>query len=87
MKYAHLDENNKLLGWYSPDVHENIPTPNIEVTEEAWQAALEVNANFYDGQEFVHNDDLDPPLPPPVPVTKEELMAKLLQIQSQLENM
>ena len=26
----------------------NIPTPNIEVTEEQWQEAINISANFYD---------------------------------------
>ena len=45
MKYAHIDENNKLLGWYSDDIHSEIPTPNVQVTEEQWQEALTNNYN------------------------------------------
>jgi len=42
MKYAHIDLNtSKLLGWYSTDVNDVIPEPNIEVTDEQWQTALE----------------------------------------------
>lgn len=40
MKYAHIDNDNKLLGWYSKDIHDVIPTPNIEASEEVWQNAL-----------------------------------------------
>jgi len=41
MKYAHYDEQTgKVKGFYADDIHETIPTPNIELTEEAWQAAL-----------------------------------------------
>lgn len=73
MKYAHINENNQLLGWYDKEVHGTyiepihetkttttdgvetvekvlvkdgywdtlkIPTPNIEVSEEAWQNAV-----------------------------------------------
>jgi hypothetical protein len=88
MKYAHLDENNKLLGWYSLEVHQEIPEPNIEVTEEDWQAALHINANFYDGLTFIYRADLDPATQiQPEVLTKEDLMAKLLEIQSQLETM
>lgn len=36
MKYAHIDENNKLLGWYSKEIHSELPTPIIEVTDEQW---------------------------------------------------
>lgn len=57
MKYAHLEKNtNKLLGWYSDDIHDIIPTPNIEVTEEVWQEALNINANFYDGKVFSYKE-------------------------------
>jgi len=42
MKYAHIDLNtSKLLGWYSTDVHDVIPEPNVEVTDEQWQIALD----------------------------------------------
>ena len=57
MKYAHLEKNtNKLLGWYSDDIHTNIPTPNIEVTDEAWQEAININANCYENGEFIVKD-------------------------------
>lgn len=67
MKYAHLDTNKKILGWYSDDVHgtfvsasfdedgkllkdsyydiSKIPTPNIKVTEEQWQVAIDNGHN------------------------------------------
>ena len=45
MKYAHIDNNNKLLGWYDKDIHSEIPEPNIEVSEEQWQEALNKSAN------------------------------------------
>ena len=57
MKYAHLENNtNKILGWYSDDIHKNIPTPNIEVTDEVWQEALKINANCYEKGKFVLKD-------------------------------
>jgi len=49
MKYAHYDETNgKLLGWYDSEIHETIPTPNIEVSEEEWETAIDNNYNFID---------------------------------------
>lgn len=45
MKYAHLDINNKILGWYDDDIHVIIPTPNIEVSNEQWQTAIAHNHN------------------------------------------
>ena len=57
MKYVHLEENtNKILGWYSDDIHTNIPTPNIEVTEKVWQEALNINANCYEDGKFIVKD-------------------------------
>ena len=56
MKYAHLD-GEKLLGWYTKDIHgNNIPTPNVEVTEEVWNKALEDGANAYVDSKFVYKD-------------------------------
>lgn len=37
--YAHIDENNQILGWYNDKYHDEIPEPNIEVSEEVWQNA------------------------------------------------
>ena len=55
MKYAHI-ENNKILGWYSDDIHDIIPTPNIEVSDEVWQEAININANCYENGEFIVKD-------------------------------
>ena len=43
--YAHIDSNNQLLGWYIDEVHDTIPEPNIEVTEEQWSNALDNDHN------------------------------------------
>lgn len=57
MKYAHLEKDtNKILGWYSDDIHDIIPTPNIEVTDEVWQEALSINANCYENGKFIVKD-------------------------------
>ena len=57
MKYSHLEENtNKLLGWYDNEIHLEIPTPNIEVTDEVWQEALNINANCYENGKFIVKD-------------------------------
>ncbi len=45
MKYAHIDSNKKLLGFYSDDVHSTIPTPHVVVTDEQWQRSLDNNYN------------------------------------------
>ena len=57
MKYVHLEENtNKILGWYSDEIHSNIPTPNIEVDENVWQEAININANCYENGKFIVKD-------------------------------
>ena len=57
MKYANIENGtNKLLGWYSDDIHSEIPTPNIEVTDEVWQEALNINANYYEDGKFIVKD-------------------------------
>lgn len=57
MKYAHIEtETNKLLGWYDDSIHEIIPTPNIKVTDEVWQEAININANCYEDEKFTVKD-------------------------------
>ena len=57
MKHAHLEKNtNKILGWYDDSIHSEIPTPNIEVTEEVWQEAININANCYEKGKFIVKD-------------------------------
>ena len=49
MKYAHYDEKEKtLLGYYDGEIHDIIPTPNIEISDEEWREALNKNANSVD---------------------------------------
>ena len=67
MKYAHYDEQTgEVKGFYADDVHETIPTPNVELTEEAWQAVLGKHMRVVDGalEEI-----------PPTPPTYAELRA------------
>ena len=71
MKYAHIDEKNKLLGWYDSEIHEIIPTPNIKVTEEQWKNSINNNHNkinndgtsehvdFRSDQEKIINENLE----------------------------
>ena len=57
MKYAHIDEKtDKILGWYDDNIHSKIPTPNIKVTEEVWQEAININANCYEDGKFIIKD-------------------------------
>ena len=71
MKYAHLEQDtNKLLGWYSDEIHSEIPTPNIEVVEKVWQEAININANCYENGEFIVKDFR----------TEEEILKQELEI-------
>lgn len=62
MKYAHVDENNFLLGWYDPNIHgEAIPKDCIKVSESDWQFAINNNHNkiYADGS----SEYIEPVLP------------------------
>ena len=49
MKYAHYDEKEKtILGYYDDKIHDDIPEPNIEISDEDWLRALNENANSVD---------------------------------------
>ena len=57
MKYAHIEnKTNKILGWYSRDIHSEIPTPNIEVEDKVWKEAIDINANCYEDGVFIIKD-------------------------------
>ena len=57
MKYAHLEKDtNNLLGWYDDNIHLEIPTPSIEVSEKVWQEAININANCYKDGKFIIKD-------------------------------
>ena len=45
MKIAHVDTNGQILGWYDEDIHESIPEPNVQVSEEVWQNAIDSGHN------------------------------------------
>ena len=51
MKYVHFKkETNEILGYYDDEIHENIPTPNFEISNDAWRQALSENANIADAK-------------------------------------
>ena len=50
MKYAHYDEQTgEVKGYYADDIHDVIPTPNIELTDEAWQEACSKHMRVVNG--------------------------------------
>lgn len=76
MKYAHIIET-KIQGWYDDSIHSEIPTPNIEVSEEVWQEAININANCYEDGKFIVKDFR----------TAEEIeLAKIEKIKSELKS-
>lgn len=49
MKKATYNSNGEYTGFYDDKIHENIPNPYIELTEEQWQQALSKNYRVVDG--------------------------------------
>ena len=45
MKYAHTDNNGQILGWYDDEIHTSIPEPNVQVSQEVWQNAINSSHN------------------------------------------
>ena len=46
MKYAYFKkENNEILGYYDDEIHEDIPKPNIKISDDEWLEALAIGAN------------------------------------------
>lgn len=57
MKLVNYDKTNgKILGWYDSEIHSIIPTPNAKVTDEQWQSAIDISANYFDGTNFSVKD-------------------------------
>ncbi|MFD2943457.1 tail fiber assembly protein [Flavobacterium notoginsengisoli] len=44
------NENGEYTGFYVEGIHENIPEPNIDLTEEEWQQALSKDYKVIDGK-------------------------------------
>ena len=51
MKYAHYNaETGLILGFYDTEIHEQIPTPNIKLSNEAWQDAVNNRKKIVNGE-------------------------------------
>ena len=47
MKYANYNKDtNEILGYYDDSIHETIPEPNIKISDDEWQEALQIGANY-----------------------------------------
>ncbi|SFD94277.1 tail fiber assembly protein [Flavobacterium phragmitis] len=44
------NENGEYTGFYVEGIHENIPEPNIDLTEEEWQQALSKDYKVIEGK-------------------------------------
>lgn len=78
MKYVHIIDN-KLLGWYDDLIHSKIPTPNIQVSDEVWQEAININANYYENGEFIVKD-----FRTAEEIAEQELKAKIAEAKAYL---
>jgi hypothetical protein len=56
MKYAKITDDGRLTAWYDAEIHSEIPEGCVEVTEEAWQKALDSKANAYIDGVFFRKD-------------------------------
>ncbi|MBE2985558.1 hypothetical protein CCAL12920_00670 [Campylobacter sp. RM12920] len=51
MKYTHYNKETKqILGYYDDEIHESIPEPNFQISDEIWQEAIDKNANKVDAK-------------------------------------
>ena len=47
MKHVNYDaKTNEILGYYGDEIHESIPEPNIKISDDEWQEAIYMGANF-----------------------------------------
>ncbi len=47
MKYVNYNaDTNEILGFYDDSIHETIPTPNVKISDDEWQEALRIGANY-----------------------------------------
>ena len=66
MKYANIDSNNFILGWYTPELHSKIPTPNVEISEVTWRNAIN------NGHNSITNDGVTSYVDPRTQAEKED---------------
>ena len=57
MKYVNYDkEKNRVLGYYDDEIHETIPEPSFKISDEEWQKALEISANFIQNGKLIKKE-------------------------------
>lgn len=54
-KYAYFNKDTfEILGYYDDSIHESIPEPNIKITDEQWQEAINTGANYIEKGKLVY---------------------------------
>ena len=77
--YAYYDpDTNIVLGFYHSAIHNRIPEPNVELTEEEWQEAL-------GRQNIVIDGKLEPYAPPATDPTSSQIQAALRRQLAQID--
>ena len=57
MIYVNYDkETNRVLGYYDDEIHETIPEPSLKISDEEWQKALEISANFIQNGKLIKKE-------------------------------
>lgn len=75
MKYANYDKKtNEILGYYDSEIHENIPAPNVEMSDEQWVKALEMGATHIDPKTLEPSIKIEEP---PIEQLREAKTAEL----------
>ena len=75
MKYVNYDKKtNEILGYYDDAIHENIPTPNVEISDEQWAKALDMGATHIDPKTLEPSIKIEEP---PIEQLREAKTAEL----------
>ncbi|MGF7441511.1 hypothetical protein [Campylobacter concisus] len=78
MKYAHYDKNtNEILGFYDDAIHNNVPSPNIKLTDEQWQEAIRINANYIEKGKLIFKQK--------EPSDADKKQAQILELERQIK--
>lgn len=64
MKYVHYNDN-KVQGFFDPEIHRSVPEPNFAITDEVWTAYLSDQSSYQviEGQLVYAPIIPDPPTP------------------------
>lgn len=75
MKYANYDKKtNEILGYYDSEIHKNIPTPNIKISDEQWAKAVSDGATHVNPETKTFSTKIEEP---PIEQLREAKTAEL----------